>query len=81
MCIRDRLEEASRRKLDTICRKLELGPRDRVVEIGSGWGGFAIHAARHYGCHVTTATISREQHVMASVSYTHLDVYKRQTWT
>lgn len=61
----DTLEEASRRKLDTICRKLELGPRDRVVEIGSGWGGFAIHAARHYGCHVTTATISREQHVMA----------------
>lgn len=61
----DTLEEASRRKLDTICRKLELGPGDRVVEIGSGWGGFAIHAARHYGCHVTTATISREQHVMA----------------
>lgn len=61
----DTLEQASGRKLDTICRKLELGPRDRVVEIGSGWGGFAIHAARHYGCHVTTATISREQHVMA----------------
>ncbi len=61
----DTLEEASRRKLDTICRKLELGPRDRVVEIGSGWGGFAIHAARHYGCHVTTATISREQHALA----------------
>lgn len=61
----DTLEEASRRKLDTICRKLELGPGDRVVEIGSGWGGFAIHAARHYGCHVTTATISREQHALA----------------
>lgn len=61
----DTLEEASRRKLDAICRKLELGPGDSVVEIGSGWGGFAIHAARHYGCHVTTATISREQHVMA----------------
>lgn len=61
----DTLEQASGRKLDTICRKLELGPGDRVVEIGSGWGGFAIHAARHYGCHVTTATISREQHVMA----------------
>ncbi|MFP3701411.1 class I SAM-dependent methyltransferase, partial [Burkholderia sp. SIMBA_013] len=44
---------------------LELGPGDRVVEIGSGWGGFAIHAARHYGCHVTTATISREQHALA----------------
>lgn len=61
----DTLEDASRRKLDTICRKLELAPGDRVVEIGSGWGGFAIHAARHYGCHVTTATISREQHALA----------------
>ncbi len=62
----DTLEAASRRKLDAICRKLELGPQDRVVEIGSGWGGFAIHAARHYGCHVTTATISREQHDLAT---------------
>ncbi|MBB1595829.1 cyclopropane-fatty-acyl-phospholipid synthase family protein [Achromobacter sp. UMC46] len=62
----DTLEAASRRKLDTICRKLELRPGDRVVEIGSGWGGFAVHAARHYGCHVTTATISREQHALAA---------------
>lgn len=62
----DTLEDASRRKLDTICRKLALRPGDRVVEIGSGWGGFAIHAARHYGCHVTTATISREQHDLAA---------------
>lgn len=62
----DTLEDASRRKLDTLCRKLELRPGDRVVEIGSGWGGFAIHAARHYGCHVTTATISREQHDLAA---------------
>ena len=62
----DTLEDASRRKLDTICRKLALQPGDRVVEIGSGWGGFAIHAARHYGCHVTTATISREQHDLAA---------------
>ena len=60
------LETASTRKLDRICRKLALGPRDRVIEIGSGWGGFALHAARHYGCHVTTATISREQHVLAT---------------
>ncbi|WP_063569930.1 SAM-dependent methyltransferase [Achromobacter ruhlandii] len=61
----DTLEAASHRKLETICRKLELRPADRVVEIGSGWGGFAIHAARHYGCHVTTATLSREQHDLA----------------
>jgi cyclopropane-fatty-acyl-phospholipid synthase len=56
------LESASRRKLDRICRKLELSPSTRVVEIGTGWGGFALHAARHFGCHVTTTTISREQH-------------------
>lgn len=55
------LEEAAVHKLDTICRKLDLGPDDRVIEIGTGWGGFAIHAAKHYGCHVTTTTISREQ--------------------
>lgn len=61
----DTLEAASHRKLDTICRKLALQPSDRVVEIGSGWGGLAIHAARHYGCHVTTATLSREQHDLA----------------
>jgi cyclopropane-fatty-acyl-phospholipid synthase len=56
------LESASRRKLDRICSKLQLSPATRVIEIGTGWGGFAIHAARHYGCHVTTTTISREQH-------------------
>lgn len=55
------LEEASRHKLDHICRRLRLGPQDRVVEIGSGWGGFALHAAAHYGCHVTTTTISEAQ--------------------
>ncbi|WP_342632448.1 cyclopropane-fatty-acyl-phospholipid synthase family protein [Marinobacter alkaliphilus] len=55
------LEEAAVYKLDTICKKLDLQPEDRVIEIGTGWGGFAIHAAKHYGCHVTTTTISREQ--------------------
>ncbi len=62
----DTLELASVRKLDRICRKLRLQPGDRVVEIGTGWGGFALHAARHYGCHVTTTTISRQQHALAS---------------
>lgn len=61
----DTLEAASTRKLDLICRKLDLKPGDRLVEIGTGWGGFALHAARHYGCHVTTTTISQEQHALA----------------
>lgn len=59
------LEVASTRKLDRICQQLHLQPGDRVVEIGTGWGGFAVHAARHYGCHVTTTTISAEQHALA----------------
>ena len=62
----DTLEAASTRKLDLICRKLGLGPDDHVLEIGTGWGGFALHAARHYGCRVTTTTISREQHDLAA---------------
>ena len=60
------LDVASTRKLDRICQKLQLKPTDRVVEIGTGWGGFALHAARNYGCHVTTTTISREQYELAS---------------
>ncbi|MGO1461037.1 MAG: class I SAM-dependent methyltransferase [Marinobacter sp.] len=55
------LEEAATHKLDTICRKLDLQAGDQVIEIGTGWGGFAIHAAKYYGCHVTTTTISKEQ--------------------
>jgi cyclopropane-fatty-acyl-phospholipid synthase len=60
------LREAQEAKLDRICRKLELGPDDHVVEIGSGWGSFAMHAADRYGCRVTTTTISREQHELAT---------------
>ncbi len=59
------LEDASIAKLDSVCRKLGLRPGDRLLEIGTGWGGLALHAARHYGCHVTTTTISREQHAKA----------------
>lgn len=55
------LEEASLHKLEVICRKLDLQPTDHVLEIGSGWGGFAIHAAGRYGCRVTTTTISDAQ--------------------
>lgn len=60
------LEQASQRKLDRICQQLQLQPGDRVIEIGTGWGGFAVHAARHCGCHVTTTTISAEQHALAA---------------
>lgn len=59
------LESAQLEKLDRICRKLRLKPNQRVLEIGTGWGGFAIHAARKYGVHVTTTTISKEQHLYA----------------
>ncbi|MBL8298113.1 MAG: class I SAM-dependent methyltransferase [Rhodanobacteraceae bacterium] len=58
----DTLEVASQRKLERIAAKLQLQPGDRVLEIGSGWGGFALHAAGRHGCHVTTTTISREQY-------------------
>ena len=56
------LEEAQVSKLDHICRKLELKPEDHLLEIGTGWGSFAVHAAKHYGCRVTTTTISRQQY-------------------
>jgi cyclopropane-fatty-acyl-phospholipid synthase len=59
------LAEASRAKNDRICQKLELVASDHLVEIGSGWGGFAIHAASHYGCRVTTTTISQRQYDLA----------------
>lgn len=59
------LEEASLHKMDVICRKLELSPEDELLEIGTGWGGLAIHAASNYGCRVTTTTISEEQRNLA----------------
>ncbi len=61
------LKEASLAKYDRLCRKLALSPEDHVIEIGSGWGGFALHAAQHYGCRVTTTTISEEQHALANL--------------
>jgi cyclopropane-fatty-acyl-phospholipid synthase len=59
------LGEASRAKLDLVCRKLELDPSHHVLEIGTGWGGFALHAAGRYGCRVTTTTISPSQYELA----------------
>ncbi len=59
------LEEAQRAKLELICERLELGPGDRVLEIGTGWGALALYAASTRGCHVTTTTISADQHAHA----------------
>jgi cyclopropane-fatty-acyl-phospholipid synthase len=59
------LLQASRAKFDAACGKLALTPSDHLLEIGTGWGGLAIHAARHYGCRVTTTTISRAQYEYA----------------
>lgn len=55
------LAGASIAKIDRLCQKLDLGPGDHLLEIGTGWGSFAIHAATEYGCRVTTTTIAREQ--------------------
>ena len=62
----DTLEMASDRKLERICQKLDLKPDDHLIEIGTGWGGMALYAAKYYGCKVTTTTISKEQHALAS---------------
>jgi cyclopropane-fatty-acyl-phospholipid synthase len=59
------LEEAQREKNDALCRKLRLRPTDHVLEIGTGWGGWSLHAAKNYGCRVTSVTISREQFDLA----------------
>ena len=60
------MEEASLAKYERIAQKIELSSKDHVLEIGTGWGGFAIFAAQRYGCRVTTATLSREQYELAT---------------
>lgn len=60
------LHEAQVAKLDRLCDRLRLTADDHVLEIGTGWGGFAIHAAREYGCRVTTTTLSRRQFDLAT---------------
>jgi len=60
------LEDASLAKLERVCEQLELGPDDHLIEIGSGWGGLAVHAAATRGCRVTTTTISEHQHKYAT---------------
>ena len=66
------LAQAQTAKLKAICDKLQLVPEDHMLEIGTGWGGLAIFAAKNYGCKVTTTTISEEQH-----QYTH-DLIKKE---
>lgn len=60
------LADASSEKYDRVCRKLRLAPGHHIVEIGTGWGGFALHAAKQYGCRVTTTTISAKQNAHAT---------------
>ena len=69
------LEEASRYKIDRVCQKLKLVESDELLEIGTGWGSLAIHAAANYGCRVTTTTISAEQyrHAVAAVEQAGLE--------
>ena len=73
------LEEASVEKIDRLCRKLDLRPGDRLVEIGTGWGAFALHAAREYGAHVTTTTISERQHAYAGRRFAEAGLEDRIT--
>ena len=70
----DSLELAQTQKLELICRKLQFGPGDRVLEIGCGWGGFAVHAAQRYGAHVTAITISPAQFLEATERLKKTDV-------
>ena len=75
----DDLEAASERKLRVICEKLQLTASDHVIEIGTGWGGFAVYAAQNYGCKVTTTTISTEQHNYAANKIQQLGLTDRIT--
>lgn len=73
------LEEAQSRKLELVCQKLDLAPDDRVLEVGGGWGSFAVHAASTRGCQVTTTTISREQHAYVTALVHRLGLSDRVT--
>ena len=73
------LAEGSEAKFEAVCRKLDLKPTDHVLEIGTGWGGFAIHAVRRYGCRVTTTTISAAQRDLAVRKIAELGLSDRIT--
>ena len=63
------LEEGQYQKYDRLCRKMRISADDHVLEIGSGWGGFAVHAVKKYGCRITTITISKEQFEFAKARF------------
>jgi len=69
---KDTLEKAQLQKFDRICRKLRLSPEDHLLEIGTGWGGFAAYAATRYGCRISTTTISRQQYDYAAAWFSEL---------
>jgi cyclopropane-fatty-acyl-phospholipid synthase len=73
------LKTAQLAKFDAVCRKLDLKPNETLVEIGTGWGGLALHAAQHYGAHVTTTTISREQYEHTRAKIARLGLTDRVT--
>lgn len=73
------LAQAQQLKLQIICERLELKPNDHVIEVGTGWGGLAIYMAQHYGCHVTTTTISDAQHQYASDKIQQLNLEDKIT--
>lgn len=75
----DSLEEAQIKKIDRLCRKLHLGPENHLLEIGTGWGALASHAARRFGCRVTTVTISKEQFQHARDRFKKEKIEKRVT--
>jgi len=75
----DTLAQASERKLARICERLELTGADHVLEIGGGWGGFALYAAARHGCRVTTTTISREQQRLTLERVRHAGLAGRVT--
>ncbi|WP_295898916.1 cyclopropane-fatty-acyl-phospholipid synthase family protein [uncultured Vibrio sp.] len=75
----NQLEDAQQLKMKTICERLELKESDSVIEIGTGWGGLAIYMAQHYGCHVTTTTISDAQHDYAANKITELGLDNKIT--
>ncbi|WP_026972042.1 SAM-dependent methyltransferase [Aliagarivorans marinus] len=75
----DSLELAQQHKLQRICEQLQLDPDDHLLEIGTGWGGLACYAAQHFGCRVTTTTISDEQFAFACDKVKQLDLQQQVT--
>ncbi|MGE8150546.1 class I SAM-dependent methyltransferase [Pseudomonas vancouverensis] len=75
----DSLEQAQLNKLERICQKLALKPTDHLLEIGTGWGSMALYAAQHYGCRVTTTTLSREQYAFTARRISELGLQERVT--